>query len=289
MMGKMFIFGVWCALAGVATVVAQPAPPAAPGKAPPKVAAKVKPAPEPAVPLLEPKAIEILKAAGSKLAAARAMSFTAEITYESPSRHGQPLAYTTISEVSVQRPDKLKVVTLGDGPASEFYYNGKQMMAFVPADQLLAIADAPPTIDAALEQAYNSAAIYFPFTDVIVADPYKDIADGLELAYYIGQSKVVGGTTTDMVGYISYGVFVQAWIGVEDKLPRMLRAIYVDDPMQLRHRLDLSNWKIDGDVTPAAFAPVNTASAKHIPFANPNPPAQPAPKPTGKAKPAASK
>src|SRR6266487_6176177 len=58
------------------------------------------------------------------------------------------------------------------------------------------LAEAPPTIDAALEAAYHSAAIYFTFTDLIVADPYKDMEEGLTLAYYIGQSRVVGATTT---------------------------------------------------------------------------------------------
>ena len=151
--------------------------------------------------MLEPKAIDILKAASSRLAAARSMSFTAVIGYESPSRLGPPLVYTTKSEVTLQRPDKLRVITSGDGPASEFYYDGKTMMAFAPAENLVAVAEAPPTIDAALKAAYDSAAIYFPFTDMIVADPYKDIADGLKLAFYIGQSHVVGGTTTDMVAY----------------------------------------------------------------------------------------
>jgi hypothetical protein len=53
---------------------------------------------------LEPKAIEILKAACDKLAAARTMSFTVVVTYESPSRLGTPLAYTTKSEVTLKRP-----------------------------------------------------------------------------------------------------------------------------------------------------------------------------------------
>jgi hypothetical protein len=52
------------------------------------------------------------------------MRFTAVISYESPSRLGPPLIYTTTSEVTMQRPDKLRVITHGDGPASEFYYDG---------------------------------------------------------------------------------------------------------------------------------------------------------------------
>jgi hypothetical protein len=31
----------------------------------------------------------------------------------------------------------------------------------------------------------------------------------------------------------------EIWIGAQDKLPRMLRAIYVDDPLRLRHQLEL--------------------------------------------------
>jgi hypothetical protein len=200
------------------------------------------------------------------------MRFTAVVTYESPSRLGTPLAYTTRSEVTLQRPDKLRVITPGDGPASAFYYDGKTMVAFAPAENLVAVAEAPPTIDAALQVAYDAAAIYFPFTDVIVADPYKAIADGLILAFYIGPSSVVGGTTTDMVAYANNEVFVQMWIGTEDKLPRMLRAVYRADQAHLRHQLELSNWQLDPAVPADAFATTSAGSATPMPFAHPHPP-----------------
>src|SRR4029077_16524248 len=92
-------------------------------------------------PVLEPKAIDILRARSDRLAAARSMSFTAVISYESPSRLGPPLIYTTKSEVTLQRPARLRVITAADGPAHEFYYDGKTMVAFSPAENLVAIAD----------------------------------------------------------------------------------------------------------------------------------------------------
>ena len=233
---------------------------------------------------LEPKAIDILKAACNRLASARTMSFTAVVSYESPSRLGTPLVYTTKSEVTLQRPDKLRVITPGDGPVSEFYYDGKMMMAFAPAENLVAVAEAPPTIDAALKAAYDSAAIYFPFTDLIVADPYKDIADGMILAFYIGQSGVVGGTTTDMVAYADNDVFVQVWIGAEDKLPRRMRAVYREDPAHLRHQMELSNWQIDLAVPADAFVSTSAGSAKPIAFAHPNPKTPADTKPPAKSK-----
>jgi hypothetical protein len=222
-------------------------------------------------PALEPKAIDLLKATSDRLAAAKIMAFTAVEVFESSSRHGHPLAYTTKYEVTLQRPDRLRVLMLGDGPASEFYYDGKTMTAFAPAENLLAVASAPATIDATLEAAYHSAAIYYPFTDLIVANPYADMTPGLELAYYIGQSNVVGGTTTDMVAYIDNGVFMQIWIGTEDKLPRMVRAVFLNDPEHLRHELTFSNWQLEAAIPDGAFAPSNAATAKKIQFAHPHP------------------
>src|SRR5882724_1240892 len=247
-------------------------------------AAEASPAPQ-ATPSLEPKALDILKAASGRLAAARTMKFNAVHFYESPSRHGHPLAFTTKSEVTLQRPDKLRASMSADGPASEFYYGGKKMMAYAPAENLVAVADAAPTIDATLEQAYHSAAIYFPFADWIVADPYKEMSEGMNLAYYIGQSKVVGGTTTDMVAYIDHGVFIQAWIGAEDKLPRLVHAIYLDDPERLRHTLLLSDWQLDAAVPPDTFTSAKAATANPMPFAHPHPEASPGAEPTAKGKP----
>jgi len=221
-------------------------------------------------PGLDPRAIDILKAASARLAAAKTMTFTAIVSYENPSRLGPPLIYSTKSEVTMQRPDKLRVITPGDGPRSEFYYDGKTITAFAPSEKLFSVADAPPTIDAALEKAYDVGEIYFPFTDVVVADPYKDIASRLKIAFYIGQSSVVGDTTTDMIAYVVGDVFVQAWIGAEDKLPRRIYAVYLNDPARLRHVLALSNWKLDATVPPEAFQPPDLAGAARIAFERPD-------------------
>ena len=239
--------------------------------------------------VIEPKAIDLLKAASSRLAAAKSMKFTAVISYEAPSRFGPPLVYTTKSEVTMQRPDKLKIVTPGDGPASEFYFDGKAMMAFAPKENLVATADAPPTIDDTLQYAFHLAEIYFPFSDLIVTDPYAGLANGMQLAFYIGQSKVIGETTTDMVAYASDDVFVQIWIGAEDKLPRKMRAVYRRDPLQLRHEMELSNWQLDLAVAPEEFVSEKAKDAKLIKFAHPSTMLPPGTTPVFLRKPSASK
>jgi hypothetical protein len=235
---------------------------------------------------LEPRAIDILKASSARLAAAKSMAFTATVSYESPSRLGPPLIYSTRSQVLMQRPDKLRVITLADGPRSEFYYDGRTMTAFAVPENLVAVADAPPTIDAALKVAYDTGAIYFPFTDIVVADPYKDLSESLKIAFYIGQSEVVEGVTTDMVAYVTGDVFIQIWIGTNDKLPRRIYAIYLNDPARLRHVLELSDWTLDGDVPANAFVSDNASGAARIAFARPDATDAPGMKPPPKSKPA---
>ena len=80
----------------------------------------------------------------------------------------------------------------------------------------------------------------------------------------------IGSTSaTDMVAYESDGVFIQLWIGADDKLPRMARAVALDDPSQLRHQVEFSDWQLDVAVPPDAFASQKIASAARIPFARP--------------------
>jgi hypothetical protein len=264
----------WLALvASVGAQTPQDAKPASPAAkaAKPTASAKKKAAP-PFKMAVEPRAMDVLKATSARLAAAKSLSFTATVGYEYPSKFGPPIVYSLRYDVAMQRPNKLRIVMPGDGPASEFYYDGKTIMAFAPAENLVAVADAPPTIDDALKVAFQKAATYFPFTDLLAADPYAALTSGVKLAFYVGPSAVIGGVATDMVVWANDDVFLQAWIGVDDKLPRRLRAVFAADPLQLRHEMELSNWKIDPALSADTFTSAKAQSASRMAFASPAPP-----------------
>ena len=238
-----------------------PAQPAATAKK-----AQPKPAPKP---VLEQRAVEMLQAMSARLAAAKSLSFTAVASYEYPSRLGPPIVYTMRYDVSLQRPNLLKVVVPGDGPATEFTWDGKEMVAFAPAENLVAVAAAPATLEGALKQAFDTAAIYFPFTDLLLPDPYAAIAPGALLAYVIGPSGIVGGVKTDMLVWANDDVFLQIWLGTEDKLPRRIRAQFRADPKGLRHDLELSNWKLDGSIPVETFSTTKAKTGMPMAFAVP--------------------
>jgi hypothetical protein len=236
--------------------------------------------------IVEPRAMALLKATSDRLAAAKTLQFTAVAGYEYPSKFGPPVLYSVRYDVVMQRPDKLRVITPGDGPASEFYVDGKQMIAYAPAENLAAIADAAPTVEGSLLAAFTSAGIYFPFVDLLASDPYKALTDGAQLAFVVGPSEVMGGDKTDMVVWANKDVFMQIWIGREDKLPRRIRAIFSNDPLGLRHELNFSDWKLDAPVAQDFYVSTKAASAGRMPFKSPGPPAK-AMKPLSSGRPAA--
>jgi hypothetical protein len=179
---------------------------------------------------VEPRAVELLKAASAALAAAKTVSFDAVATYERAAANGQPLFYSTVSKVTMQRPDKLRVITLGDGVPDEVYYDGKEIAAYIPSANLVAISDAPPTIDKLLDHLWDKAAIYFPFADVLASDPYEELAKDIHSAFYVGQSIAVGGVKTEVVAIAGDDAAGQIWLGAEDHLPRLIRVVYANEP-----------------------------------------------------------
>ena len=87
-----------------------------------------------------------------------------------------------------------------------------------------------------------------------------------------------------MVAYVTGDVFVQIWIGSEDKLPRRVYAVYLNDRARLRHVLELSNWQLDAGVPSDAFVSTKAAGAARIAFARPDATDAPGMKPPPKTK-----
>jgi hypothetical protein len=232
-------------------------------------------------PPIEPKAIAILEAACKTLENAKAMSFTAVNTYERAAGNGQPLYFTTLNQVIMQRPDKLRVVTPADGIPDEFYYDGKTITAYVPSEDLVAIAVAPPTIDEMVNVAWEKAAIYFPFADFIASKPCEVFEEhGLNSAFYVGQSKVVGRTTTDMIGVATDNVQGELWIGAEDHLPRLVRVVYLHEPAHALYQTEYSDWRLLDSVDPSSFTSEKAPKGKPMQFQPPG--VREAPAPPGK-------
>jgi hypothetical protein len=224
---------------------------------------------KPARPQLEPKAVEVLKAVANRLAQARTLSFEAVDTFEGLSTAGTSLTSARTFDVTLQRPNKLRVSLTGSSSRSEFYCNGTTMMTYSGAAKAVVIAKAPQTISDCLTEAYKATTISFPFPDLIIASPYNGLMQGLRRVDYTGQSALDDGTTADVVTYSTANASVQMWVSTEDKLPRMIHIAHPDDPHRVRHSLVLSSWRINVPVPAEVFATVSAAN--EVDAASPRP------------------
>ena len=155
--------------------------------------------PPPEHPAIEPAALEMIQATSERLAGAKSMSFTAVATYKSPRG--------TVSRCITRRfprcwsrarqaPRDHAGRRSGVGLLLRWHDDDGLCAGREPGGDRGRAADDRATIAAACARPQS-----FPVREVIVADPYKNISEGLTSAFVVGQSMVVGGTITDMVAF----------------------------------------------------------------------------------------
>jgi hypothetical protein len=221
---------------------------------------------------IEPAALDLIKKMTDKLSSAKTIQFEALVQSEFPSIDGLPVIYSTLTKAALQRPNKFDVVVWGDGPSSEILFNGKQLFAYSPEKNLVAVSDCPDNIDEAAEFAYKKAGLFFPGDDLVLANPYEKITKGLTDAFIVGKTKLVGGVETNIIVLAGGNLQGQIWIGVKDNLPYMASWIYTGDKSLPRTTLQYKNWQINSSVPAIRFDANRFSKAITIDFAQPDAP-----------------
>jgi hypothetical protein len=85
---------------------------------------------------------------------------------------------------------------------------------------------------------------------------------------YVGQS-TIGGVKTRHLALSNRGVEWQIWIGVEDNLPRLVVATYLDDASEPSYTVEFLDWKLNEPVGAEAFVFDNASKAVKVEFRNP--------------------
>jgi hypothetical protein len=182
-------------------------------------------APPAAAPVLEIKderALLLLKGMSDTVAKARTLSFRVRSLVPLAAPTGQYVSLFASSRVLLQRPDRLFVESRGDLLPNDLYYNGKTVTVIGPARKFYTQQEVGgSTLDTVLDQDIPAADSLAPFVDLLVSDPYARLAKDLSSALVVGQS-TIGGVKTDHLAFAARGVDWEVWIGVHDKLPRLV-------------------------------------------------------------------
>ena len=116
---------------------------------------------------IDADALQVLKGMTDYLAGLQAFSMHTENTYEDVLATGQKIQFHFESSIVAQRPDKLRVKR-SDGSSNQLcVYDGAKFSIYDPAQDIVAVVDAPATIDEFLHFARDVLDLVPPSGDLI--------------------------------------------------------------------------------------------------------------------------
>jgi hypothetical protein len=217
-------------------------------------------------PVREQSAFDLVTRMSDALEASRAFTFHARSSAEIAAGTGQLVTVFSEADVEVSRPGGLRVAIRGDAAPFDFYYDGKQVAVFEPTLNLYAVKEAPATLDEMLRDIDKAAGVYFPFADVLLADPALALTEGATGGFAAGRA-MIGGLLCDHLAFTGPTVDWQIWIAAEgDAVPCMLSATYVDVHGLPRFTVSFSDWNLKATADPARFAFAPPVDAGQIEF-----------------------
>lgn len=263
------------ALASLPLAVAGLAPaawtgPAAAQQSPAAPAAQADAQAEAPAPLIEQEALDLLKAATSKIAAAKSFSVEIDASRQVATTLGQMVTLFSDAEITVSRPDKLKAEIETGVDETEFLFDGKKLTVFDKGRNFYAEMPAEGTVDALITAAAEKHGLELPAAEFLTSDPEvlltKDVVD----AYVIGPALVHGDKTVQLM-FATPRYEWQLWLDDKTRLPVRYALTHLDLPGTPTYTADFSDWKLDETPDAAAFTFTAPAGATKIEFA-PAPP-----------------
>lgn len=212
---------------------------------------------------IDPLALQVLKAATDPIRDAKDYSFRALVSREHPGSDGQIITLFNLSDVTVERPDKIHVDFKGHGKDVNLFCNGGQCTLYTPSEKLYTSVTAPNTIDGMLD-ALQKKDVFIPTQNFLESDPYKSLTDDLTTGYVVGRVMLFD-QEVHQLAFTEPGAEWQLWVvGGDHPTVRRLQVIDKTKPDHPRIVVDFLDWNLDAKPAPDLFTFNKPADAKEI-------------------------
>jgi hypothetical protein len=223
---------------------------------------KVRPVEETGI---SPEADAIARAMCDTLRDAKRFSFRAETTMDRMLSNGSMIEIPAGMDITVRRPDGIRVDRRGVRGHRLVQYDGKQLGVLDLDKKLYVQGEAPPTIDETIDALEKRFDIVLPLSDLCAEDPYVAFSeefadDGTLLGVFPYRGK-----SCDVLAYRNESIDWQVWVAREGpRVPLRLTIRYETEPGVPRFTADLSDWNLSASATDADFTFSPPADAKKI-------------------------
>jgi hypothetical protein len=215
---------------------------------------------------LDPEAQRILKSATDFLARQRQFSVDTRNTLEVVMNSGQKVEFNHTIRQSVQRPNKLRAERTGDLVEQLFIYDGRSLTLRNLKNDYYAQVSAPDTLEGMLDFARESLDVVAPAGDLLYANAYDILMDGVTQSFVVGKA-VIEGVRCDQLAFRAPHVDLQVWVQ-EGPQPLVRRYVITtrDLPNSPQFGVTMTKWNLQPKFDSKTFRFVPPSGQNKIDF-----------------------
>jgi len=203
---------------------------------------------------MDPAATQILQKMTAYLGSMKQFSVHTQNTLEDILDSGHRVDFDVSASVIIRRPNMLRAERRGDLIDQDFYYDGKTLTLYNPADKVYATEPAPETIEGMLDFARESLGLMIPAADLVYRNAFPLLIQDVTFAAVVGKA-VIGGVKCDHLLFSRPGVDFQVWVADAGRpLPYKYVVTDTGTPMLLSITTVMSDWNTAPAVDDARFS-----------------------------------
>ncbi|MEW6339119.1 MAG: DUF2092 domain-containing protein [Pseudomonadota bacterium] len=217
---------------------------------------------------MQPQAVDALNKLGNYLRSLKSFRIQADSVTDAVLTTGQNVGFLHRTEMSVQRPNKLRVVITGSHAPKGLVYDGQSFVLFNDTLHYYSRVPAPPTLRQLAADADQKYGVQLPLVDLFYWGEQSDDEKALTSALFIGLDKVEG-KWCNHYAYQQPGLDWELWIQTGPR-PLPCRFVVTDttQPSRPQHAVNYQ-WTLNPTFDAATFVFHPGPGARQIPMRPP--------------------
>lgn len=202
---------------------------------------------------IDSRATEWMKKMSALLAGTRTFTIEAEETFDAEFARAYRVQLTNVRTLTMERPSRFSAMATGDTLHRASWYDGKSLTVLNQKRNVYASVDMPGTVDGVLDTLAADYEVYLPLSDLLYADPYAAMMEGVLYGKYLGVHQAAGVPCHHLT-FGQEGVEWQIWIDAgAQPLPRKLAIAYWDQPGVPQYHAVFRRFTLGPEIKPGQF------------------------------------
>ena len=209
-------------------------------------------------------AAKIVKSMSDYLTAQKSVTATFDADIEVITTQLQKIQFTSSGQMTMSRPDKLRVTRSGGYSDVELVFDGKTATVLGKHNNTYGEISAAGSVDQLITRLRDELSVAIPGADLLMAGVHDQLMDGVLEAAYIGHG-VIDGVECDHLAFRNTDTDWQLWVERGSKpLPRKYVITSKGTTGAPQYTLRIKSWVTDASVSPDTFVFKAPAGAKKV-------------------------